>query len=62
VDDGAVQALAACLVGWLQAAPEDRAAARAGLVETVRRRWSWEGVARGVIAAALGELDDLQAP
>jgi len=62
VDDGAVQALAACLVGWLRAAPEDRAAAQVGLVETVRERWSWEGVARGVIAAARGELDDLQAP
>jgi glycosyltransferase involved in cell wall biosynthesis len=62
VDDGAVRALAACVVGWLQATPEDRAAARAGLVETVRERWSWEGVARGVIAAARGELDDLQMP
>ena len=27
-----------------------------------RERWSWEGVARGVIAAARGELDDLQTP
>jgi glycosyltransferase involved in cell wall biosynthesis len=62
VDEGAVQALAACVVGWLRATPEDRAAARRGLVETVRERWSWEGVARGVIAAARGELDDLQMP
>jgi glycosyltransferase involved in cell wall biosynthesis len=62
VDDGAVQALAARVVGWLQATPEDRARARAGLVETVRERWSWEGVARGVIAAARGQLDDLQMP
>ena len=28
---------------------------RAGLVSTVRERWSWEGVARGVIAAARGD-------
>ena len=62
VDDGAVQALAACLVGWLEADPPLRAKARAGLVATVRERWSWQGVARGVIAAARGELDDLQTP
>jgi glycosyltransferase involved in cell wall biosynthesis len=62
VDDGAVPALAACVVGWLQADPPARAKARAGLVETVRERWSWDGVARGVIAAARGELDELQTP
>ena len=55
VDDGAVEALAACVVGWLQADPAVRQRARAGLVETVRARWSWEGVARGVIAAARGD-------
>jgi glycosyltransferase involved in cell wall biosynthesis len=62
VDDGAVAALAVRIVGWLQADPRDRAAARTGIVATVRRRWSWDGVARGVIAAARGELDDLQTP
>jgi glycosyltransferase involved in cell wall biosynthesis len=62
VDDGAVEALAACVVGWLQADPRNRASARAGIVATVRERWSWDGVARGVIAAARGELDDLQTP
>jgi glycosyltransferase involved in cell wall biosynthesis len=62
VDDGAVEALAARVVGWLQADPQVRERARSGLVETVRERWSWEGVARGVIAAARGELDDLQTP
>jgi hypothetical protein len=62
VDDGAVPALAGRLVGWLQADPSQRAAARAGIVETVRERWSWDGVARGVIAAARGELDALQTP
>ncbi len=62
VDDGAVEALAMCLVGWLQAEPRAREVARAGLVATVRERWSWQGVARGVIAAARGELDDLQTP
>lgn len=62
VDDGAVRALAACVVGWLQADPAVRARTRTGLVETVRERWSWDGVARGVIAAARGELAGLQRP
>jgi glycosyltransferase involved in cell wall biosynthesis len=62
VDDGAVTSLAACVIGWLRADPQVREQARAGLVETVRERWSWEGVARGVISAARGELDDLQTP
>ena len=62
IDDGAVEALAARVAGWLAADPPLRRRARAGLVETVRERWSWEGVARGVIAAARGELDDLQTP
>jgi glycosyltransferase involved in cell wall biosynthesis len=59
IDDHAVEALAARLIGWLQADPQLRARTRAGLVETVRERWSWEGVARGVIAAAHGDLDAL---
>jgi glycosyltransferase involved in cell wall biosynthesis len=62
VDDGAVAALAARLTGWLEADPDTRNRARAGIVETVRERWSWDGVARGVIAAAQGNLDELQEP
>jgi glycosyltransferase involved in cell wall biosynthesis len=62
VDDDAVTALAARVVGWLTADSQARERTRAGLVETVRERWSWQGVARGVIAAARGELDELQAP
>jgi glycosyltransferase involved in cell wall biosynthesis len=62
LDDDAVGALAACLVGWLTAAPALRLRTRAGLVSTVRERWSWDGVARGVIAAARGELDALAKP
>ena len=58
VDDGAVRALAARVLGWLRSRPELRSAARAtGSCATVRERWSWEGVARGVIAAAEGELE-----
>jgi glycosyltransferase involved in cell wall biosynthesis len=62
VDDHAVQALAAAIIGWLSAAAPLRARTRAGLVATVRERWSWEGVARGVIAAASGDLDSLGEP
>ena len=55
VDDGAVQALGERLVAWLGAdsALQDRT--RTALVAAVRKRWSWQGVARGVIAAAVGE-------
>jgi glycosyltransferase involved in cell wall biosynthesis len=62
VDDRAVESLAAALIGWLQADSELRERTRAGLVAAVRERWSWEGVARGVIAAAQGELDTLAKP
>lgn len=62
VDDHAVPAIAQCLVGWLQADPTLREQTRAGLVETARARWSWEGVARGVIDAACGQLDALPSP
>jgi glycosyltransferase involved in cell wall biosynthesis len=62
VDDDAVPALAARLCWWLQADPDLRSATRSGLIETARERWSWQGVARGVIAGARGELDGLQSP
>ena len=62
IDDGAVAALASRLVSWLRADEALRAQTRAGLVSTVRERWSWDGVARGVIAAAQGELDGLGKP
>jgi glycosyltransferase involved in cell wall biosynthesis len=59
VDAGAIGALADRLDGWLELPDAERSAARETLVETTRRLWSWEGVARGVIAAARGELDRL---
>jgi len=62
VDDGAVRALAQCVIGWLRVDPALRSQIRAGLIETVRERWSWEGVARGAIAAMRGELDGLEKP
>jgi glycosyltransferase involved in cell wall biosynthesis len=62
VGPGAVRELAGGLSGWL-AAPEDlRAATREAIVGATRERYSWDGVARTVIAAARGELDDLPEP
>jgi len=62
VEEGAVEAIAERLNSWLALPENQRAAARDALVETVRRLWSWEGVARGVLAAAAGELDGLPRP
>ena len=59
VEEGAVEAIAGRIDGWLALPEAEREAAREALVETTRRLWSWEGVARGVIAAARGELDRL---
>jgi hypothetical protein len=57
-----VVSLAARVTGWLLADPALRERTREALVATARARWSWEGVARGVIAAAQGDLDALAQP
>jgi glycosyltransferase involved in cell wall biosynthesis len=62
VEPGAVAAIEARLNGWLALPESSRAEARQELVTTVRRLWSWEGVARGVLAASAGELGDLPLP
>ena len=62
VGPGAVEALADSVASWLEADDATRAAARAALVGVARARFSWEGVARGVIAAAEGRLGDLDVP
>jgi glycosyltransferase involved in cell wall biosynthesis len=62
VEKGAVEAIAARLNNWLALPENERDTARKALVETVGRLWSWEGVARGVLAAAAGELGDLPSP
>ncbi len=59
---GAVRELAHRIVAWLRADDDLRRATRAALVATARERWSWEGVARGVLAAAEGRLDELAVP
>ncbi|MEO6495894.1 MAG: glycosyltransferase, partial [Solirubrobacteraceae bacterium] len=59
---GAVRDLADRLIGWLEADEALRAATRDALVATARGRWSWEGVAEGVLATAQGDLDVLAPP
>ena len=59
VEPGAVAAIAERLDGWLRLPEAEREQARQALVGTVARLWSWEGVARGVLATAAGELADL---
>jgi hypothetical protein len=57
-----VQSIASRLITWLLMPEELRATARASLVATTAAHWSWEGVARTVIAAAQGDLDALNPP
>ena len=56
---GSVAEIAADLNRWLALPDDRRGPAEAALVEVVRSRWSWEGVARSVLAASSGELDQL---
>jgi glycosyltransferase involved in cell wall biosynthesis len=60
--DEAVPHLAACVVGWLEAPAALRERTRRALTAVARERFSWDGVARTVIAAAEGRLDDLPLP
>ena len=59
---GAVPELAAAVAGWLEAPEALRAATREAMVAITRERYSWDGVARTVVAAAEGRLDGLPAP
>jgi glycosyltransferase involved in cell wall biosynthesis len=62
VDDSAVEAVAERLVAWLRAGEGLRAETRDTLVATARERFSWKGVAEGVLAAAQGRVDELPEP
>jgi glycosyltransferase involved in cell wall biosynthesis len=62
VDRSAVTAIADRLDAWLALPEDQRRSVGASLRETVVRLWSWEGVARGLLAAAAGELDGLRRP
>jgi C4-dicarboxylate transporter DctM subunit len=63
-----VMAAALMVQLWLQARRDPRLlvaprpTGREALVATARERWSWEGVARGVLAAGQGHLDELPEP
>jgi glycosyltransferase involved in cell wall biosynthesis len=58
----AVTQLGEALASWLEAPPELREATREAIVGVARERYSWDGVARTVIAAAEGRLDGLPRP
>ena len=58
----AVPDLGAALRGWLEAPEPLRRAAREAMVAVTRERYSWEGVAKTVLAAAQGRLDGLPSP
>jgi glycosyltransferase involved in cell wall biosynthesis len=59
---GAVEEIAGKLTAWLALDPAARQRASASLAQTAQDRFGWEAVARGVIAAALGRLDELPRP
>jgi glycosyltransferase involved in cell wall biosynthesis len=59
--NGAVEAIAERLARWLALDPDLRTRAGAALAARVHELWSWESVARGVLAASEGRLDELPA-
>ncbi|MCP9489983.1 MAG: glycosyltransferase [Solirubrobacteraceae bacterium MAG38_C4-C5] len=59
VDDRVVTGLADRVVGWLQTAAPVRTRTRDALGAAARERYSWEGVARGVLRATRGDLGAL---
>jgi glycosyltransferase involved in cell wall biosynthesis len=62
VGPDAVWQIADKLVTWLTLDPAERERARAALAAETARRYSWESVAEGVIAAAQGRLEALPHP
>jgi glycosyltransferase involved in cell wall biosynthesis len=50
------------LVAWLSLDDTTRERAATALAKRAAARFGWESVARGVLSAALGRLDDLPAP
>jgi hypothetical protein len=50
------------VAAWLALREDERDRARTALVATARERFSWTGVARGVLAAAHGDVQALPAP
>jgi glycosyltransferase involved in cell wall biosynthesis len=57
--DGAVEAIADRVTAWLTLDEDDRTRAGTALAARVHELWSWESVARGVLAASAGRLEEL---
>ncbi len=57
-----MSAIADRLNAWLALPEPDGAAVREGLRETAVELWSWEGVAKNMLAAAVGDLEGLPVP
>lgn len=62
VGPGAVEGIAARLDAWLALPEARREQAREVLAKTAGRLWSWDAVARGVLAAAAADLALLPLP
>jgi glycosyltransferase involved in cell wall biosynthesis len=62
IGPGVVEEIAAKLVAWLTLDDAERKRAGLALAKEAARRYSWENVAKGVIAAAQGRLDALPIP
>jgi glycosyltransferase involved in cell wall biosynthesis len=60
--EGAVVAIAERVIEWLRLPASERRPASAALAAAAARRYAWERVAEGVLAAAQGRLDGLPAP
>jgi glycosyltransferase involved in cell wall biosynthesis len=58
----AVEAIGARIAAWLHLEAAKRELARDSLAGLARRRYAWESVAEGVIAAAQGRLGELPEP
>jgi glycosyltransferase involved in cell wall biosynthesis len=62
IGPGAVEEIATKLVAWLTLDAAERKRARLALANEAARLYSWENVAKGVIAAAQGRLAELTRP
>ena len=62
IGPGAVEEIASKLVAWLTPDTAERECVQSALANEAARRYSWENVARGVIAAAQGRLTELPRP
>jgi glycosyltransferase involved in cell wall biosynthesis len=62
IGPGAVEEIGSKLIAWLNLDTAKREHARLALAAETAHRYSWENVARGVIAAAQGRLAELPSP